>query len=133
MVASEVKELATQTARATAEITQQIDSMKSATGEAVTAIRDIRQTIERISEIAASISSAVEQQGAATTEIARNVQEASRGTSEVTANIVAVNQSANQTGNAAATVQHASADLTGQSDQLKRTMELFLRSIREAA
>jgi len=133
VVASEVKELATQTARATAEITQQIDSMKSATGEAVTAIRDIRQTIERISEIAASISSAVEQQGAATTEIARNVQEASRGTSEVTANIVAVNQSANQTGNAAATVQHASADLTGQSDQLKRTMELFLRSIREAA
>ncbi|MDR3523717.1 MAG: HAMP domain-containing methyl-accepting chemotaxis protein [Acetobacteraceae bacterium] len=133
VVASEVKELATQTARATADIAQQIDSMKSATGEAVTAIRDIRQTIERISEIAASISSAVEQQGAATTEIARNVQEASRGTSEVTVNITAVNQSANQTGSAAASVQDASAELTGQSDQLKHTMEQFLKSIREVA
>jgi len=133
VVASEVKELATQTTRATADIAQQIDSMKCATGEAVTAIRDIRATIERISEIAASISAAVEQQGAATAEIARNVQEASRGTSEVTATITAVNHSASQTGTAAATVQNASADLTGQSDQLKQTMESFLKSIREMA
>ena len=132
VVASEVKQLATQTSRATADIAQQIDSMQSATGEAVTAIRDIRSTIERISEIAASISAAVEEQGAATAEIARNVQEASRGTAEVSTNITNVNRSATHTGEAAGTVQQASAALSGQSGKLKQEVDAFLTAIRAA-
>ncbi len=132
VVAAEVKELANQTARATADISQQIEGMKNATGEAVGAIRGIRATIERISEIAVGISSAVEEQSAATAEIARNVQEASRGTTEVTASITDVNRAAAETGAAAELMQGASDNLAGQSAQLRREMEVFLQEIRAA-
>jgi methyl-accepting chemotaxis protein len=132
VVASEVKELANQTARATADIAQQMGAMGQATHQAVTAIRGIRATIERISEIAIGISSAVEQQGAATSEIARNVQEASRGTSEVTNSMAAVSQAASDTGQAAGAMQVASGDLAAQSEHLRREMDAFLVEIRAA-
>ncbi len=132
VVASEVKELANQTARATADISQQIEGMKSATGNAVGAIRGIRATIERISEIAVGISSAVEEQSAATAEIARNVQEAARGTTEVTVSISDVNRAAAETGEAASSMLTASTNLASQSGQLRREMEAFLKEIRVA-
>ncbi len=132
VVASEVKELANQTARATADIARQMEGMAEATSQAVAAIREIRATIERISEISTGIASAVEEQGAATSEIARNVQEASRGTSEVTGSMAAVNAAASETGHAAETMQVASGDLAQQSDQLRLEMEAFLVEIRAA-
>ena len=79
VVAQEVKALAAQTAKATEEISTQIASMQSATQELVVAIKDISGTINRISDIAATIAAAVEEQGAATQEISRNVQEAATG------------------------------------------------------
>ena len=80
VVATEVKALASQTAKATEEIGSQIATMQSATVESVTAIKEISETINKISGIAVAIASAVEEQGAATQEIARNVQEAAKGT-----------------------------------------------------
>ncbi|MDP6343690.1 MAG: HAMP domain-containing methyl-accepting chemotaxis protein, partial [Alphaproteobacteria bacterium] len=76
VVASEVKNLATQTAKATDEIGGQINAIQDATGNAVMAIEGISETINRISEIGASIAAAVEEQGAATNEISQNMQEA---------------------------------------------------------
>ena len=81
--ASEVKALAEQTAKATDEIGQQISGIQTATKESVAAIKEIGDTIGRLSEIASTIASAVEEQGAATQEIARNVQQAAQGTMEV--------------------------------------------------
>ncbi len=132
VVASEVKELANQTAVATASITQQMDGMARATAEAVAAIGDIRGTIDRISEIATSIASAVEQQGAATGEIARNVQEASRGTNEVTSSITTVTEAAGENGHAAGRMQLAASELAAQSDRLRAQMATFLVEIRAA-
>jgi methyl-accepting chemotaxis protein len=132
VVASEVKELANQTAVATASITQQMDGMARATSNAVTAIRDIRGTIDRISEIATNIASAVEQQGVATGEIARNVQEAARGTNEMTSSIATVSDTAGDTGAAAGRMQIAAGQLAEQSDSLRAEVKSFLLEIRAA-
>jgi Methyl-accepting chemotaxis protein (MCP) signalling domain len=76
VVASEVKALANQTARATEEISAQIQDIQTATGEAVNAIEAISGTIAEIDEISGEIAAAVNQQGAATREIAGNLQQA---------------------------------------------------------
>jgi methyl-accepting chemotaxis protein len=87
VVASEVKALAEQTAQATGEISLQINGIQAATREAVGAIKNIGDTIGRMSEISSTLASAVEEQGTATQEISRNVQQAAQGTKQVTSNI----------------------------------------------
>src|SRR6201996_770750 len=79
VVASEVKALANQTAKATEEISSQVQSIQSATGDAVNAIQAIGGTIAEIDEISKEIATAVEQQGLATGEISGNVQQAAEG------------------------------------------------------
>ena len=91
VVASEVKALAAQTAKATSEISEQITEIQTTTGELVTAIKEIGATIANISQITSTIAAAVEEQGAATKEIARNVSQAAEGTSQVASNIIEVN------------------------------------------
>jgi methyl-accepting chemotaxis protein len=132
VVASEVKNLATQTAKATGEIGQQISGIQSATGGAVEAIKAIVKTIGEISQISTSIASAVEQQGAATGEISNSVQEVASGTREVSSNIVNVSQAAGETGSAATQVKASSAQLARQSDDLKVAVEKFLAGVRAA-
>ena len=75
--------LATQTARATDEIAEQVTAMQRATQDCVGAIERIDGTIGRMNEISTSIAAAMEEQGAATQEIARNVEQAARGTADV--------------------------------------------------
>ncbi len=132
VVASEVKSLATQTAKATEEISQQIAAMQSATGEAAGAIDSISEAIHRISEVSASIASAVEQQSSATAEISRNTQEASVGTREVSANIASVQAGSSQTGEAAQQVVTAASSLSTQAEQLTAQVERFLKQIHAA-
>ncbi len=71
VVASEVKNLASQTGKATEEIGGQISSIQDATGSAVTVIEGISKTINQIDEIGTAIASAVEEQSAATSEISQ--------------------------------------------------------------
>ena len=132
VVASEVKSLANQTAKATDEIAGQINAIQGATGEAVIAIKEIGETIGRVSEIATTIASAVEEQGAATQEIARNVQQASKGTAEVSSNISGVTQAATDTGRVSNEVLKASGDLSKQSVRLRDEVDKFLSTIRAA-
>ena len=130
IVASEVKLLANQTARATSEIASQIDTIQTATSGAVDAIRHIGHTIVGIDEIASAIAAAVDQQAAATSEIARNVHEAAHGTTEVSLSIGEVTRAASETGSAATQVLSASGDLTLQSDRLSREVETLIATIR---
>ena len=132
VVASEVKALAEQTAKATGEISQQISGIQAATQESVGAIKEIGDTIGRMSEIASTIAAAVEEQGAATQEIARNVQQAAHGTQQVSANIIDVQRGASETGSASAQVLSAAKSLSGESDRLKREVGKFLNSVRAA-
>ena len=132
VVAGEVKNLATQTAKATEEIGAQIAAMQGATGQAVGAIRSIGETISRMNEIATSIASAVEEQGAATNEIARSVQQAAAGTGEVNSNIAAVNSAVTQSGGQAGQVLDSATRLTGESARLRQQVDAFLKSVRPA-
>ncbi|SDE62210.1 methyl-accepting chemotaxis protein [Kordiimonas lacus] len=130
VVASEVKSLANQTAKATQEISEQVEGMQQATNLAVRAMDEIKGIIGEIESTSVSIASAVEEQDASTQEIARNVGEVSTGTEEVTSNIHAVNQGATSTGSAATEVLSAAQLLTQQSDELRGQVESFLATIR---
>ena len=132
VVASEVKALAEQTAKATGEISQQISSIQAATQESVGAIKDIGDTIGRMSEISSTIASAVEEQGAATKEISRNVQRAAEGTMQVSSNITDVQRGASETGSASTQVLSAAQSLSSESNRLKVEVSNFLSSVRAA-
>ncbi|KIL98777.1 hypothetical protein CCC_02227 [Paramagnetospirillum magnetotacticum MS-1] len=130
VVANEVKHLASQTARATEEIGQQIASIQSTTADAVGAIESIGKTIGRMDEIAGSIADAVEQQGAATQEIARNVHEAADGAEEVSRHISSISRTASEAGVAARELLEAAAELAGESETLRSGVDRFLGEVR---
>jgi methyl-accepting chemotaxis protein len=132
VVANEVKSLASQTAKATDEISSQVSAMQNATTEAVHAIESIGRTIGAINEITSAISVAVEQQGSATQEIARNVQEAALGTGQVSRNIAAVNDAAEKTGSASNGVLSSAEQLSKQAATLRSDVDRFLSNIRAA-
>jgi len=132
VVASEVKSLANQTAKATGEIRAQIASMQQVTTTAVSAIRNIGNTIGEINEVTTAIAAAVEEQGTATREIARNIQHAAGGTSEVSSNIVGVSTASAEAGSAAGEVLNASGALRRETDVLRSEIDAFLSNIRAA-
>ncbi|OQW55537.1 MAG: chemotaxis protein [Proteobacteria bacterium SG_bin9] len=132
VVASEVKALASQTAKATEEIGTQIVGMQNATDASVAAIKDIGATITLISEISAAIATAVERQNVSTQEITRNVQHAANRSRSVAENIGDVSQGAAETGVASARVLEAAQSLSGDSQRLKREVERFLGNMRAA-
>jgi methyl-accepting chemotaxis protein len=132
VVAQEVKTLAGQTAKATDEISSHIVNMQRATGESVDAIKAIGLTIERISEITTSISSAVEQQGAATKSIAAGVQAAAGGTLDVADNIERVARGAGETETTSGQMLRSAKALSDVSVHLRDEVERFLDSVRAA-
>jgi methyl-accepting chemotaxis protein len=132
VVAQEVKNLAGQTAKATDEISLHIVNMQHATGESVEAIKAIGLTIERISGITASISSAVEQQGAATQSIAAGVKAAAGGTLKVADNIEHVAKNARETGATSGLMFKSARELSKVSSYLRDEVEKFLDSVRAA-
>ena len=132
VVASEVKALAEQTAKATGEISQQISGIQAATQDSVGAIKEIGDTIGRMSEISSTIAAAVEEQGAASQEISRNIQHAAEGTSQVSSNITDVQRGASETGSASSQVHSAAKSLSSESHRLKLEVSKFLNSVRAA-
>lgn len=132
VVAQEVKALASQTAKATSEIETQIASMQAATRDAVAAIGEITGTINKMSEIAGTISAAVEQQGATTQEISRNVMEAAKGTAEVASSITDLSRGASETGVASSEVLSSAKSLSSEGRSLKAEVEKFLAMVRAA-
>jgi methyl-accepting chemotaxis protein len=132
VVASEVKALATQTAKATGEISAQIADMQSATADTVAAIREISSTITQVSEVSSAIAAAVEQQGAATQEIARNVQQSAQLSTQVASEVTEVNRGSSETSSASGQVLSAAQSLARESDHLKNEVEKFLNTVRAA-
>ena len=132
VVASEVKALSSQTAKATDEISAQVAGMQTATQESVSTIKEIGKTITLISEISSTIAAAVEEQGAATQEIARNVQQAASLSGEVATSITDVSRGAGETGAASGQVLSAAQMLSTDSNRLKIEVEKFLTNVRAA-
>jgi len=132
VVASEVKALASQTAKATEDISHQIAGIQTATQASVAAIKQISGTIRQISDIAADIAGSVESQGSATREISRNVAEVASSAAKVTSNITEVNQGAGQTGSASSQVLASAKSLSTESSRLKLEVDKFLKAVRAA-
>ena len=132
VVAQEVKALAEQTGKATAEIEAQIGAIQGSTQQAAHAINAIGNTIKDIDQIAATIAAAVEEQGAATQEIARNVEQASAGTNEVSSNITGVSRAASDSSEAASNVLSSANELSSQAEKLRAEMNRFLSTVRAA-
>ena len=132
VVASEVKALATQTAKATGEISAQIGDMQLATAETVAEIREITSTITLISEVSSAIAAAVEEQGAATQEIARNVQRSAELSTQVASEVTEVSRGSSETSLVSSQVLTAAHSLATESDRLKDEVEKFLGTVRAA-
>ncbi|MEW4460800.1 methyl-accepting chemotaxis protein [Roseibium algicola] len=132
VVAAEVKELATQTSKATEEISSQISEIQNATKDAVVAIEAITQTMEEVNEYTSTIAAAVEQQGAATSEISVNVQRAAEGTGSVKTNMSDLSQAVAQTSQNANLVLGASSELSQKTDILKNEVGHFLDNVANA-
>ncbi|KIL98409.1 Methyl-accepting chemotaxis protein [Paramagnetospirillum magnetotacticum MS-1] len=132
VVANEVKHLATQTAKATSQITEQVAAVQGATDQAVAAIQGIGGIIERINQVSAAIAAAVEEQEATTRDIARNVAEAATGTREVSRHVTDVTAEAGETGKTAIDVLGAVEALCRQSDSLNGSVQRFLAAVERA-
>jgi len=133
VVATEVKALATQTAKATEDITTQIQSVQRGTTDTSTAIARITRIIAENRESSAGIAAAIEQQNVATQEIARNVQQASVGTNEVSSAIVQVSQAAAEGGSASTQVLSSAQELARTAATLSSEVDRFLHHVRSAA
>jgi methyl-accepting chemotaxis protein len=130
IVASEVKALANQTARATEEITRQISEIQESTHSSVAAISSIVQVNQDMSGVATAISAAVEQQHAATREIARNAEQGAAGTASVSSAIGKVEQAAIEATSATEELDYTATTLGEQAETLKLKVDSFLRQVR---
>ncbi|MDB5406463.1 MAG: methyl-accepting chemotaxis receptor/sensory transducer [Rhodospirillales bacterium] len=132
IVASEVKSLATQTAKATEEIQAKVVEIQTMTGTAATAIEGVGKTVGQIDEVTAAISAAVEEQGAATNEISGNVQQAKSGTRQVSDNVAAAQRAAAETGGIAVNVLSAAGAVSREAERLRSEVDRFLAGVRAA-
>jgi len=126
VVASEVKTLATQTAKAMEEISQQILNVQTSTGGAVAAIRQITDRMREINETTVGIAASVVQQGSATEEISRNVAEAARGTQAMAQGLTTVTGTAQRTAETASSVNEAVQTVDSVAARLEQEIERFL-------
>jgi methyl-accepting chemotaxis protein len=133
VVAAEVKNLATQTARATEEITTQVGEAQSAARDTGVAISTISGTIQQIEEISRGIAGAVDQQSASTREIGRSADEAAHGTSTVSENLTVISNTAKAATGGVEKVIDAADSLTRQATSLRREVERFLEELRATA
>lgn len=132
VVAGEVKQLASQTAKATDQITAQIAAVQSETEKAVGAIRSISATVSSMDYTMTQVAAATEEQAVATKEIGRAVAEAAIGTTEVSRYASGVNEGASRTGAAATQVRAASTELSRNAEGLRAEVASFIMGVRAA-
>jgi methyl-accepting chemotaxis protein len=130
VVAHEVKALAGQTAKATAEIGENVNLIQSSTRNAVEAVREIGGAVREINDVTTNIAGAIAQQDAATREISANAQSAAQGNDTLVANIASLRDAIGETDTAAASVLSASGNLTATADTLSREVEKFFQNLR---
>jgi methyl-accepting chemotaxis protein len=132
VVAMEVKALASQTAKATEEIAEQIGSIQNLTDQTVAAIRSIDDVMGDISGLTAAIADAVEEQTSSTQMIAHNVQEAAQGANELANKMTIVTQAIDGTSRSAAAVHETSQSFSAQANTLEGAVETFLARVTAA-
>ncbi|KJV09289.1 hypothetical protein VZ95_12445 [Elstera litoralis] len=132
VVATEVKSLASQTAKATDEISEQIAAVQTETARAVEAIHKVTEVIGRVQTINTQIAASVEEQDAATREIARTVQQGVTVTRGMNQTLDTVATGMSESAALAQTVQGSADDLTQQSQGLQKQVKLLLEQLQRA-
>lgn len=127
VVASEVKALATQTAKATEEITEQISDVQTSTECAVTHIRSIAAVMTEINAASTEIAGSVRQQGVATEEISHNIRNAAAATHTLAQNVAETTASISETNRSATEVLQVAEYLTSHARELRASVDRFLR------
>ncbi|MEK9278704.1 MULTISPECIES: methyl-accepting chemotaxis protein [unclassified Bradyrhizobium] len=130
VVAHEVKALAGQTAKATAEIGENVSMIQASTRNAVEAVREIGGAVREINEVTSAIAGAIGQQDSATREISSNAQSAAQGNETLVANIASLRDAIGETDTAAASVLTQASSLTATAETLSREVEKFFRNLR---
>jgi len=133
VVASEVKELAAQTSKATEDIERQVAEIQTTTGQSAEAIRDVAAAIEELNVVATDIAAAVDQQTSATNEISVSVQQAALGVQDVDGGLLGLSEAAGEAGKTAQSVNDSAIALRGESDTLKVAVDGFLAELRASA
>ena len=127
VVAGEVKSLATQTSRATGDISTQIAEVQAATDSVVAAVQSIVDSIKNVEGISTAIAAAIDEQNATTAEIARNVTQTSIAAQEVAARISEVSEESGKTGTRADSVRQMSAGVAQSVADVSATLEQVVR------
>ena len=133
VVAHEVKALAGQTAKATAEIGENVSQIQASTRNSVEAVREIGNAVREINDVISIIAQAIGQQDFATREISQNAQLAAQGNQTLVDNIGSLSEAMGQTQTAAELVLSASSELTATAETLSREVETFFKSLRADA
>jgi len=129
VVASEVKSLAVQTAKATEEISAQIQSVQTSTTTAVEAIRRMTSRMQEIDQVSSAVAAAVEQQNAVTSSITQNVASAAQETTNVVSVLDQVAGAAVETRKSAEIVLKSSGAVEAAVSDLRGEVEQFLTKI----
>ncbi|MGF1630803.1 MAG: methyl-accepting chemotaxis protein [Kiloniellaceae bacterium] len=130
VVANEVKSLATQTARATEDISGRIDKVQGSTRMTVDAMKDIRGIINQLNEHSTKIAGAVEEQDAATRDISRNIQDAASGSRAMNAAMATVRDNTRTASQSVDKVMEASGTVARNTQELDRTLSELLGGLR---
>jgi len=129
VVAQEVKALASQTARATQEISSRIEAMQTTTARSVSAIQAITGTIRELDQFSTAIAAAVEQQAASAQLISQNVSDAAGSAGDVTASIGDIDAIAKNTATAAEALLRSAAEVTRQTGGIRSRVNAFTGDI----
>jgi methyl-accepting chemotaxis protein len=129
VVATEVKNLATQTTKATEEVGQQIEQMRASVGRAVPAMQQVAEIVREVNEIAGVVAATATQQAAATDEITRNVQQAAQGAQEVAGNVGGLREGAQSTSAGAEQVLCTAGDVARQATDLRTAIDSYVEQV----
>jgi methyl-accepting chemotaxis protein len=130
VVAHEVKALAGQTAKATAEISENVGVIQASTRTSVDAVREIGNAVREINDVTSNIAGAIGQQDQATREISQNAQLAAQGNETLVVNIGSLSEAMGKTSSAAESVLSASSELTTMAETLSREVDAFFSNLR---
>jgi methyl-accepting chemotaxis protein len=125
VVATEVKDLATRSGEATADIARQVGLIQSDVTGAVEAISEIVEVIRTIDQNQASVAGAVQQQLATTGEISRNLADVSGGSDLIADDITAVASAAVESVSGAEDTQQAAEELARLGGELQELVGQF--------
>jgi methyl-accepting chemotaxis protein len=132
VVASEVKALATQTAKATEEISSHIAGVQGSTSQAVDKIQSIAAVMAEINRFTDSLAAAMHEQRVSTEEIARNIQYAASATQNVADNVAGTSNAIGKTNRAAMEVIEAAEYFSSHSNTIRESVDTFLDRMRAA-